>query len=106
MYCSKCGSEFPANAKFCPSCGREVSSVEQERSIKSSDVEVSATPPFLKALSIFVPTFLIVLVVNQLFYGGCFKAYCLSAAFPRIAIISAVITWALYNVFRDSETGK
>lgn len=106
MYCSKCGSELPADSKFCPSCGREINSSDQTKAAAVQSGEAPPTPPFLKAVSIFIPTFLVVLVVNQLFYGGCFKAYCLSAAFPKVAIISAVITWALYAITSDSETRK
>lgn len=50
----------------------------------------------LKALKIFIPTFFIVLIINQAGYGFCFKMYCLAAAFPRVVVISAVITGVFY----------
>lgn len=48
------------------------------------------------ALKIFIPTFLIVLVLNQMGYGFCFKPYCLAAALPRVTIISAILTGIFY----------
>ena len=49
-------------------------------------------------LKIFVPTFLIVGLINQSFYGFCMKSYCLSAAFPKVAIISAIIGFIIYKI--------
>ena len=49
-------------------------------------------------LKIFVPTFLIVGLINQSFYGFCMKSYCLSAAFPKVAIISAIIAFGIYKI--------
>lgn len=102
MYCQHCGSEITVNAKFCASCGRAVNPLAQSE--KVDDEQGSAKPAITRALSIFVPTFLVVLVVNQLFYGGCFKAYCLAAAFPKIAIVSAVIAWVIYAISGQEES--
>ena len=53
-----------------------------------------------KALIIFLPTFFIVLVLNQLAYGACFKGYCLAAAFPKVTFLSVLISAFLYWVSR------
>jgi len=57
----------------------------------------------IQAIKIFLVTFVVVLVVNQLFYGACFKSYCLSAAFPKVAIIATIISWFLYYAGKDDE---
>ena len=60
----------------------------------------------IKALSIFIPTFIIVMIINQFFYGACFKAYCLSAAFPKVIILSLAISAFIYFVNRDENEKK
>lgn len=45
-------------------------------------------PPFI----VFVASFVVIMVLNQIGYGGCFKSYCLSAAMPKVLFLSAVIT--------------
>ena len=38
-YCSKCGSEVPSNAQYCPSCGAPVGkTVTEEYTISSNDL--------------------------------------------------------------------
>ena len=56
-----------------------------------------------RAIKIFIPTFLVVLVVNQAFYNFCFAAYCLAAAFPRVVIMSAVVTGVLYWIKKSED---
>jgi tryptophan-rich sensory protein len=50
------------------------------------------------AVTIFSITFIVILIINQMFYGGCFKAHCLSAALPKVVIISTFVSWFLYSV--------
>lgn len=58
-----------------------------------------------KALVIFIPTFLVVLFINQLSYGACFKGYCISAALPKVTILSLLISLFIYFV-SESEGSK
>ncbi len=57
-----------------------------------------------KALIIFTPVFIVLFVINQSFYGGCFKGYCLAAAFPKIIILSAILTWIFYAISSQEES--
>ncbi len=57
-----------------------------------------------KALQIFIPTFAIVMVANQMMYGACFKAYCLAAAFPKVVILSLAISTFIYWIRSEEET--
>lgn len=45
-----------------------------------------------KFLSIFLPTFFIVLFINQSSYGSCYESYCLSAAIPKVITITVIIS--------------
>jgi len=56
-------------------------------------------------LKIFITTFLVVLVINQLFYGACFAAYCIAAAIPRVFIMSILLSWFLYSA-KNSDHDK
>lgn len=53
------------------------------------------------AIAIFTVTFVVILFVNQLSYGGCFQAHCLSAAFPKVIILSTFVSWFLYSASKD-----
>lgn len=75
MYCSQCGFQLANNPKFCPSCGHTTKVNDQTNRVGSSSVRIDK-PPSFKALTILIPTFLAVYVLNQLFYGACFKGYC------------------------------
>lgn len=59
-----------------------------------------------KSLKIFVPTFFIVLFFNQLAYGSCFKGYCIAAAFPKVIILSVIISVFIYWVSKNEESNK
>lgn len=59
-----------------------------------------------KALKIFVPTFVIVLILNQMAYGSCFKGYCIAAAFPKVTILSLLISAFIYWVSKNEEANK
>ncbi len=44
-------------------------------------------------LKIFMITWIIILLLNQIFiFGACFAPYCLLAALPHTGIISAILT--------------
>jgi uncharacterized membrane protein YvbJ len=102
MYCSECGTKLLDNSKFCSSCGKNTSdSVQTKKITDTAKSEASLATPLLTVISIFIPIFLVVMVVNQIFYGGCFKSYCLAAAFPKVTIISAVLTLILYASSKD-----
>ena len=47
------------------------------------------------SLKIFGISFIVIGIINQAFYGFCFKSYCLSAAFPKVLILSIIVTVAL-----------
>jgi len=47
------------------------------------------------SLKIFGISFVVIGIINQAFYGFCFKSYCLSAAFPKVLILSIIVTVAL-----------
>jgi|GEM_PF-1346614 len=59
-----------------------------------------------KALSIFITTFVVVLVINQMMYGACFKGYCLSAAFPKVTILSLMISAFILFVSKAEDDHK
>mgnify|MGYP000034633298 CR=1 FL=1 len=44
---------------------------------------------------IFFVAFVVILVVNQMFYGFCFESRCLSAAFPKVLILASFVTYFL-----------
>lgn len=45
--------------------------------------------------------FIVLFVLNQSFYGGCFKGYCLATALPKIVILSAILTGVFYAVSKS-----
>ena len=57
-----------------------------------------------KSLKIFIPTFLVVLVINQLAYGACFKGYCIAAALPKVTILSLAISAFIYWVSKSEDS--
>lgn len=57
----------------------------------------------ITALKIFSFTFIAVMIVNQLFYGACFSSYCLAAAFPRVLIMSVLLSWFIYSASKDNN---
>ncbi len=59
-----------------------------------------------KALKIFIPTFIIVMFFNQLGYGSCYKAYCLSAAFPKVTFISLGASAFIYWIIKSEEKSR
>lgn len=58
-----------------------------------------------KAMKIFIPVFIAVYIINQMFYGACFAAYCLSAAFPKVVFISCCISAFVYWVSMSESKG-
>jgi len=106
MFCSKCGSQIQDTSKFCPSCGQEVgqaifkSAPSPKPTTQSSRTKDS---PMARVVMIFIPTFLVILVLNQMFFGGCFKGYCLAAAFPQVMVMSALLTWVLFSLTKDES---
>jgi hypothetical protein len=59
-----------------------------------------------RALKIFLPTFVIVFVFNQMAYGSCFEGYCIAAAFPKVTILSVFISAFIYWVSKNEESNK
>lgn len=53
------------------------------------------------AIAIFAVTFVVIFFVNQLSYGGCFQAHCISAAFPKVIILSTFVSWFLYSASKN-----
>jgi len=47
---------------------------------------------------IFILAFPIVLVINQSFYNFTFKGYALAAAFPKVIILTGIISYIIYIV--------
>lgn len=106
MFCSKCGSQIQDTSKFCPSCGQEVGQAVVKKGSPSRSVDESHQPvesAMTRAVTIFIPTFLVIFVINQMFYGWCFKGYCLAAAFPKVILISALLTWFFYTLTKDEN---
>ena len=58
----------------------------------------------LKAIVIFIVTFSIVMMVNQIGYGSCFKSYCVTAAIPKVTLLSVVISAFLYWVSENEKS--
>ncbi|MEZ9357845.1 hypothetical protein AB4143_16895 [Vibrio breoganii] len=56
-----------------------------------------------KALSIFIPTFIVVMIVNQMGYGNCYASHCLTAAFPKVTFISLAISTFIYFVQKSEN---
>jgi len=57
-----------------------------------------------KALAIFIPTFIVIFILNQSFYGGCFKGYCLAAALPKVVLLSAILTGVFYAISKTEKS--
>lgn len=50
--------------------------------------------PVLQNTKFFLVTWLVVIIVNQVFiFGACFAPYCLIAAIPHTAVIAGIITF-------------
>lgn len=45
-----------------------------------------------KKIVIFILMFLIIMALNQMYYGSCFKLYCLKAAVVGVAIKTIIVT--------------
>jgi len=59
-----------------------------------------------RVILIFIPTFLIVMIINQMMYGACFKGYCLSAAFPKVTILSLMISAFIFFASNSEDNQK
>ena len=56
-------------------------------------------PKFLK---IFAMSFLGVGFANQIFYNFCFSDRCLSAAFPKVLLLSLIVSAVIFVVTKDA----
>lgn len=56
-------------------------------------------PKFLK---IFAASFLVVGFFNQIFYNFCFSDRCLSAAFPKVLLLSLIVSAVIFVVTKDA----
>lgn len=56
----------------------------------------------MKFIKILIPTFFVVGAINQSFYNFCMKAHCLSAAFPKVLILSVIVAAAI-TYFSDEQ---
>jgi hypothetical protein len=56
-----------------------------------------------KALKIFIPTFIIILLLNQMAYGFCFKGYCIASALPKVTILAVIVSAFIYWVKKNEE---
>jgi len=54
-----------------------------------------------KNIMIFVASFLGLMFINQLSYGACFKGYCLAAAFPKVLILSVILSAFIIWISKD-----
>ena len=59
-----------------------------------------------RAIKLFIGTFFVVLIVNQMFYGFCFTSYCLSHAFPKVVVLSAIITAVIHFVSKPDSSAQ
>ena len=55
-----------------------------------------------KLLKIFAMSFLGVGFVNQIFYNFCFSDRCLSAAFPKVLLLSLIVSAILFGLTKDA----
>lgn len=102
VFCKECGSEVSRTAKYCSGCGSSLVDMAGVGGKKDEAARNDVSGGTLYVM-ILAPTFLVVLVLNQFFYGSCFKMYCLAAAFPKVLILSAFVSWAIYVV---GDVGK
>lgn len=49
-------------------------------------------------LQIFIASFLGVGFVNQMFYNFCFSDRCLSAAFPKVLLLSLIVAAVIFLI--------
>lgn len=57
----------------------------------------------MRVIGIFILTFMVVLFINQISYGGCFASYCISAAFPKVFVVSSIITAVIFSLSSESR---
>lgn len=55
-------------------------------------------------ITTLIPTFVVVGLVNQSFYGMCMKAYCLSAAFPKVLVLSVIVAGVI-SLVKENRRG-
>lgn len=61
------------------------------------------TMRFRASIKIFIPTFLIIMLVNQSFFGWCMAGYCLMAALPHVTVLSLLATWGVSSLIHKTE---
>lgn len=57
----------------------------------------------MRALKILLPTFAVILAINQAAYGMCFEAYCLAAALPKVIVLSVIVSAFIYWVSKNDK---
>ena len=55
----------------------------------------------LEFLKIFAMSFFGVGFVNQIFYNFCFSDRCLSAAFPKVLLLSLIVSAVIFMVAKN-----
>ena len=52
----------------------------------------------------FLVTWVVILIVNQLFiFGACFAPYCLIAGLPHTGVIAAIVTYFMIEKTEDDK---
>lgn len=59
-----------------------------------------------KFFSIFVFCFLGIGIFNQMFYGFCFSSRCLGAAFPKVLLLSVIVSAIIYAATKNNSKAQ
>lgn len=57
-------------------------------------------------IKIFFWTLIAVGLINQSFYNFCFSGRCLSAAFPKVLILSLIVSVVIYFVVKEEKSSN
>jgi hypothetical protein len=84
-------TDVPSNVASYVSDSEDNIQVKPKKSTASNDNNESKV--FGKWLLFFIPTFIVILIINQSAFGSCYSGYCISAALPRVLIISIIVSF-------------
>lgn len=57
-------------------------------------------------MKIFFWVFIVIGLINQSFYNFCFSGRCLGAAFPKVLILSLIVTSVIYFVVKEGKSSN
>ena len=85
--------EKPSKVAICSSNSERI--VETKTRVPKTSNNNNRNNILGKWLLFFIPTFIVILIVNQSAFGSCYSGYCISAAFPRVLILSIIISFII-----------